>query len=155
MYNLETAFDSPKIPLEPVLAIINGDHLEPLCLDGFPNDNVRGLSTLCSRIASLITNGSMASEAMAQAFNERFGDGPVAMRLKNEAVATGMRPTARAGHAGAPVETPSHYEKHRETIEQIHRQNGSNVAATEAALQQQGIQCSRRWLAVFLKQWGL
>lgn len=49
----------------------------------------------------------------------------------------------------------SHYENHRKEIIAAFKRCKGNISATERLLRQQGFKCSRRWLGVFVKKWGL
>jgi hypothetical protein len=121
-----------------VMALLGGDHYEALCLDGFETDNVRGLVDLADRLATRIAAGADASRAVTEVFGKRFGDGPVARR-----------------HEKSADDGSSRYEANKAVIIDAYRESGENLTATERALKERGIRCSRRWLAVFLERWGV
>lgn len=121
-----------------VSPLLGGDHFEALCLDGFETDNVRGLVDLADRLATRITAGVDTSRAVIEVFGKRFGDGPVAQR-----------------HGKSKDDGSSRYEANKELIIAAYRESGNNLTATERMLKERGLRCSRRWLAVFLKRWGV
>jgi len=121
------------------LACLSGDHYEALCLDRFERANIRGLADVTDRIMTRIRAGSKPEEAVTAVFNDRFRDGPVALRYAH---------TPRTN-------TLSHYERNKEIIIAACRECGGNLSATERLLESRKIHCSRRWLMVYLDKWGV
>ncbi|MBN2803364.1 MAG: sigma 54-interacting transcriptional regulator [Deltaproteobacteria bacterium] len=113
------------------------DHFETMCIDGFPDDNVRGIIDLADKICVSIAAGKEPQKALQTVFRNRFGNSPVAARLSvNDDTGS------------------SHYDKNKNLILNIYH-NNNNISETEKLLKQQGIRCSHRWLSHYLKQWNL
>jgi hypothetical protein len=111
-----------------------------MCLDGFEKDNVRGLIDLSDRLTTRIDVGVEPLRAILDIFNKRFGDSVVVARQQQDNT---QKPTRG-----------SHYETHREQIIAAFHENKGVLTATERMLNARGIRCSRRWLSVYLKNWG-
>ncbi len=135
---LDAALGKHGIDAAGVRALLGGDHFEALCLDGFADENVRGLVDLADRLATRIVAGAPPDRAVMDLFGRRFGQGPVARRNSDE-----------GGRGGS-----SRYEQNKDVIIAAFRECG-NLAATERLLKSRGLRCSRRWLAVFLEKWGV
>jgi MoxR-like ATPase len=123
-----------------VVRLLGGDHYEALCLDGFENENVRGIIDVADRLVTRIAAGSSPSDALVTVFSERFAEGKVAERY------------SATGHDGRSA---SHYEQHREIITAVFLECRGNLSAMERALNDRGIRCTRRWLGIFADKWGL
>ncbi len=121
-----------------VCSLLEADHYEALCLDGFAAQNIRGLVDLADRIATRVSRGSSPLKAVEAVFGDKYGDGPVARR-------------------GAPSKTrgPLHYEENRDLIVAAYRESNGNLSAAERLLKSRGLSCSRRWLAKYLEKWGV
>ncbi len=136
---LERALGHHGVGKDEVIPILSGDHYETLMLDGFKENNVRGLIDLADRIATRIEAGTEPKKAVTSIFTEQFSSGPVAAR-----------------QSGAPPSSEnSHYDIHKKEIVAAYTECDGNLSATERLLQSQGIKCSRRWLRTYLKRWGL
>ncbi len=120
--------------------LLGGDHYEALCLDGFENDNVRGLIDLADRLVTRIAAGIAAEEALVTVFSNRFSNGQVAKRYESE---------------GKDNRSTSHYEQNRDIITAVFLECRGNLSAMERALNERGIKCTRRWLGIFADKWGL
>ncbi len=129
-----------KVLKEKVFSLLSGDHYEALCLDGFSKENVRGLVDLADRITTRIASGIDPTEAITTIFTEQFGHGQVARRYAKE---------------NEPSSNASRYEKNKEIIIAAYKQNRGNLSSTERLLRSRGIRCSRRWLAIWVKRWGV
>ncbi len=146
-----------NIPESSVLLCLKGEHYELLCLDGFENDNVRGLIDIADRIATKIAAGTTAHDAVSAVFVERYPTAkkpgiyrtqemyPIPLPAANEAT---IEETDDAGAS-------STYEKFKDVIIATYRDREENISATMRVLNARGIPCSRRWLAVYLQKWGL
>ena len=141
------------IPLMSVLPCLKGDHYALLCQDAFPADNVRGLIDLADRISTKIASDTSPAEAVAKIFSKRFNK---------------KKPQTRAGTPPAAPLVPSQplveptddaanstYDKYKDVIIATYKDREENISATMRALNARGISCSRRWLSVYLKRWGL
>lgn len=153
---LTASLSRQEIPLAEVLPILRGDHFEVLCLDRFPKDNVRGLIDLSDRLATRMAAGTDIREALSSIFSERFADGKVARRYAGGVITTpspGTRPVAEK--PTRKRRRSSHYLAHKEIIIAAFRKCQGNLSAAERLLTSQGFRCSRRWLGIYLKEWGV
>ncbi|MCP4679383.1 MAG: FHA domain-containing protein [Deltaproteobacteria bacterium] len=123
-----------------ILEALNTDHYEELMLDGFSDENVRGLLNIADRIVTRLAAGTPPSKAADSVFEERF---PTSSIRK------------RDGQVIKKDETASHYEQNKSMIIGVFRESGGNVSATERLLRSNGFSCSRRWLRTYLKRWGV
>ncbi len=147
---------------EGVMSELGADHYEAMCIDGFERSNVRGILDLADRLVSKLVTGVAPKRAVGMVFGERFGQGPVALRR------SGSLPSAPASlpapHSQATEPMPvmdtaigsdSHYEVYKDKIVTAYRQCDGNLTATERMLRSGGIPCTRRWLGIYLKKWGV
>lgn len=119
-------------------AALTPDHLEALCLADLSGRNVRALESAASEIVARCTSlGDAPVDAVGRVFGDRFADSPVVRRTRPHAP------------------TDSHYEEHRREIVAAFEASGGKLGATVKALQGQGLRFSRRWLAEYLRRWGL
>lgn len=150
------------LPPEPVISHIGADHYEAMCIDGFQTSNVRGILDLADRLVSKLVTGVEPKRAVGIVFGERFGQGPVALRR------SGTLPSASASVPVSPyqatdpmpvmdteVGNDSHYEVYKDKIVTAYQQCDGNLTATERMLRSGGIPCTRRWLGIYLKKWGV
>ncbi|MCP4678446.1 MAG: FHA domain-containing protein [Deltaproteobacteria bacterium] len=133
---LTKTFESYGLNVDQVSPLLEADHFEALCLDGFAAENIRGLVDLADRIATRITRGTTPLRTIEAVFGGKYGDGPVSKR-------------------GAPNKTkgPRHYEDNRDLIIAAYRECNGNLSAAERLLKSRGLSCSRRWLAKYLDKW--
>lgn len=126
-------------PAEPLESSLGADHFEALCLEDHEGTNVRDLEALAHElVARLLASGGDAEGALRQSFGERYGDSAVARR---------------AGTAPRPP--GSLYETNRDRIIAAYWAARANLSETERALRAEGILVNRKWLAEFLKRWGV
>ncbi len=141
---------------EAVFRQLGADHFEAMCLDGFAATNVRGILDLVDRLVAKMVTGIPPKEAVAVVFQQRFGNGPVATR---HATNKTSQPATPMGDVDTPAagngDVGSHYEVYRKQIEIAFEQCRGNLTATERMLRSSGIRCSRRWLGIYTKKWGL
>ncbi|MCP4601740.1 MAG: FHA domain-containing protein [Proteobacteria bacterium] len=150
-----------KLNSEEIMPCIRGEYYETLCLDGFPNDNVRGVKDLADRIATRIAKGSKPAKAMADIFIDRFGirvpidQEPPAIATVDELIQSPSK-TNEAKQVPEVEEDESLvsiYEKHKALILSTYEDREKNISATERLLKNKGIKCSRRWLKIYLDKW--
>ena len=135
---LGEALSRRNIPPETVVPLLSGDHFESLCLENYEQGNVRLLRDLADRLVTRLTMEHEPLRAVADVFGERFQGGPVVRRT-----------------LGSQKEAPtSRYLRHKTLIIDTFRACNANTAATERALKEKGFSCSRRWLSIFLEDWG-
>ncbi|MCP4603518.1 MAG: FHA domain-containing protein [Proteobacteria bacterium] len=144
-------FDLDSSQVERVLTV---DHFELLCLDGFPNNNVRGLEDLVDRIATYLKTGLNPDGAVDKVFQERFASSPIANRYRDRPDNNTCLPDEKQDSKKVPKQE-SHYEQHKEIIIEIFTKCQGNLAATERMLHERGIPSSRRWLTAYIDRWGL
>jgi hypothetical protein len=155
---LTAALSANHLSVAPVLSLFGGDHFEAMCLDGFVSGNVRGILDLTDRLVSKMVTGIVPKEAVASVFVERFGTGPVSARYTNRPVPATPQPRMDAAPPDKISDVggeSSHYELHRAEITEAFMQCEGNLSATERMLKSAGIRCTRRWIGVFAKKWGL
>lgn len=166
---LEKTFSRHDLDMGPLKSVLEADHYEAMCLDGFPRDNVRGVADVVNRLSIGMAQGETPVKCVQTVFKERFQDGPVAARHGGPVAARHGGPVA-ARYSGGQVSpaappspqraegdnrVPSPYEQNKDLIiETIHQCNG-NVSAAEKILREQGVPCSYHWLKVFLDKWGV
>ncbi len=144
-----------------ISAIIGTDHVEAMCLDGFETSNVRGILDLVDRLISKMVTGISPKTTVATVFAERFGHGPVTKRHLKEIpqVASAENESSNlvaTQPAAAPTdENASHYDIYKDQIVTAYHQCDGNLTATERLLRSAGIRCTRRWLGIYTKKWGL
>ena len=129
-----------------VLPVLAGDHFEALMLDGFARENVRGLLDLADRVATKISSGVAPREAIMGVFAESFEQSAVVRRHRGALDQNGDAP---------PPDSSSQYEGNKEAIVKAFHKCSGNVSAMTRQLREQGITCSRRWISVYVKRWGL
>ena len=164
----QSALSHRKIVIENLDKCVETDHYEALCLDGFETNNIRGIVDLVDRLVTGINLCGFPAKTINQIFQKRFADGPVSRSRnavgKQLSASVGESPgTLSVGSTAALAQATrargavgaSHYETHKQLIIDTYQQSGQNLTATEAALKEQGISCSRRWLSVFLDSWGV
>ena len=135
---LKNATASRGQSADELLMHLSGDHFESLCLADYDFGNIRILRDLADRLVTRSVVEGDPAAAAAAVFGERFQDGPVVRRTSSEERETNS----------------SRYFQHKSLIIETFRQCNCNVAATERALKSTGFSCSRRWLALFLEDWG-
>ena len=136
---LRAAAAANGIGAEPLLGAVGADHHEALCLADFSDRNVRALQSLASEIVARVrTANEPPEDAARRVFGERLSDSPV----------------ARRGAVGTD-DASSHYERNRDRIVRAFHAARGNLSETERALKSEGLRVSRRWLAEFLRRWGV
>lgn len=128
----------------PVLASMNAEHYESMCLDGFPTDNVRGLLDLADRIVVKAAAGVDPARIIDEVLGERLS------RLTESIPSAPMVSPDRHKTSAS-----SAYILHKDEIIATYERHGRNMAATERVLHDRGIRTSRRWLGIYLKRWGV
>ncbi len=140
---LERALAKHQVDAEGIKQAINADHFEALCLDGFADDNVRGIDQLVNRLVAKVAAGDPPKSTVVQLFSERFAAGPVARRYQ------------ASQKSQPPNKSNSNYEANKSLIIEIFRQCEGSITATKKVLDERGVACSRRWLSIFLDRWGV
>ncbi len=149
-----------------IMDILDGDHYEALCLDGFEMDNVRGLVDLTDKIVTAIKAGAKPDLAVAQVFAERVEDKSLAKRGDvfhvraddddfDTKVQRAMDTYPNMNKSISSDPEYSEYNKNKNLIIDVFHKCHGNIAATARCLQAEGIRCSERWLSEYLDRWGI
>jgi hypothetical protein len=77
LHVLSAALSRVGLNMAEVSSFLCADHFESLCLDGFVQNNTRGLISLAGEIAGEIAAGTTAGAAIEMVFKRRYADGPV------------------------------------------------------------------------------
>lgn len=139
--------------LEPEMAeelngVLRAKHLERMCLHDYRRGNVRELVHLAKIAAARIDEGTPAEDALEETLDEIFGP-PSLPRIQNSQNWN----AGKAAHREAVSQ--STYEENKATILAAYEEVGGNLSRMVNRLGEQGIDCSRRWLAIYLDRWGL
>lgn len=136
LHALGVAAAAAGVDAAPFVAELGADHFEALCLADWTDRNVRGLASLAAEtIAAAGSPGGSPASAVRAVLSAR------------------LRPAART--KPVPDGSSSLYEKNRERIVAAWQASGGNLTRTEQALRSEGLAVNRRWLAEFLRRWGL
>ena len=125
-------------------------HYEAMCLDGFGENNVRGIIDIADRIASMLSSGYPAGQAVGDVFSERFGRGPVGRRQEKRRARLPLSLFKRASRD--EDQSSSKYESNKQRIIAAYLECNGNLSATERVLKSDGIHCNRKWLGYFIKE---
>lgn len=150
--------ESTKVALR---SIIDVDHYEMMCIDGFPSDNVRGIIDLCDRIAGRLVMGALPAEAVDDVFSSRFAASPVYLRLsspedlargENFETAATSEPTAEATSYKGKL-----YRANRALIIELYRKRAKgNISALSRILATEyRLNTTRHSLTIYLQKWGI
>jgi DNA-binding NtrC family response regulator len=137
LHALAGAAAAAGVDAAPFVAELGADHFEALCLEDWTGRNVRGLASLATEMIAAADTASPESPATAV----------------RSVLAARLRPAARARVAADA--SSSLYERNRERIVAAWQASGGNLTRTEQALRTEGLAVNRRWLAEFLRRWGL
>ncbi len=144
---LEKALERTGSPAGPVLSLLTASHYESLMLDGFKEDNVRGLIDIADRIATRIASGTEPSEAIFEIFSERY---------KTEYPSFEEAEYDEMGKATAEIRRPvDATEDIYMIVEDAYHNHGGNVSAIERELREKGINYSRRKISRILDKIAL
>jgi MoxR-like ATPase len=135
------ADESAKLGLDatPLMSELRADYFEALCLAGYAGRNVRLLQEVAAELLAAWRLSTGAPEhALRDVFARRFDDSPVVLR-----------------HLPAETTDDSHYEQYRIRILAAYQAAQGNLSETERALKAEGLRVNRRWLAIFLRKWGI
>ncbi len=157
-----------------IVGLLDADHYEELCLDGFDDDNVRGLIDLADKLVTYIVSGKSPADAILKVFDdERFGDlydeqeesvrghdTPVAARHLPSQV---ERPLADNSGDGSPARSrastegaASEYELNKDKIVDAYIRSEGNISGTQRLLHEEHkLSLSRRYLTKYARQWKL
>ncbi len=128
----------------PLLASMNAEHYELMCLDGFPTDNVRGLLDLADRIVVKAPSSAAPARIIDEVLRDRLSRQTESVPSAPMEAPEGEQPTASSA-----------YIRCKDEIIATYRRCDRNMAATERVLHDRGIRTSRRWLGIYLKRWAV
>lgn len=131
---LGRAAAAAAVPLAPIEAALGPDAYEALCLADWSGRNVRGLEELAAEL--------VAASADEETVRRLLADRLASVVAERRASAADAEPT-------------SLYERHRDRIVAVFGETGGNLTRMEKTLREEGIQVNRRWLADYLRRWGL
>ncbi len=157
-YVLKVKLGTFDINKSAVLPILKGEHYELLMLDGFTGDNVRGLIDIADRIATKVAGNVPPSKAITAVFTDRFAgktEHDIPTPDKRFDVVPAEASVYDTVDSSINAQTASAYERHKDLIVAVYRDREENISATMRVLNTRGISCSRRWLSVYLKKWGV
>ncbi len=129
------------------------DHYESLMLDGFKDQNVRGLIDLADRIASCIADGEEPAAAIHRVFSERYARDPQDYRFKPEEQRQ-KEADMRETRQDIPLDYTAPTDE-GSILGQAFRKHGANVSAIKRELDQHGITRSRSKIAGLMDKFGL
>ncbi|MDJ0765120.1 MAG: sigma 54-interacting transcriptional regulator [Myxococcota bacterium] len=180
---LDRAFCRQGQAIDAGILPLNGEHFEVMCLHGFPNRNIRGLVDLADRLVTSVVAGRQPIEAINEVFAERFAVHPKPQddasqsvhALPDKAIIGGTRDnllntsTALAEEKDSVDTQPQHqqpekapkrtksnrYELNKPLIIETFQRSNFSLIETKDNLQKQGIECSQRWLSIYLERWGV
>lgn len=139
LHALERAAAKAGTAPAPLAAELGADHFEALCLEDWTDKNVRGLESLAAElVAADAAAGGAPRETVRSVFAAR------------------LRPAARTKPVAADAAgSGSLYERNRERIVAAWQASDGNLTRTEQTLRAEGLAVNRRWLAEFLRRWGI
>ncbi len=144
---LTKALERTGSPAGPVLLLLTASHYESLMLDGFKEDNVRGLMDIADRIATRIASGTEPSEAIFEIFSERY---------KSEYPSFDRTPDGETGKVTEEIRRPASVtEDIYMIVEDAYRNHAGNVSAIERHLRDNGIHYSRRRISGIMDELNL
>jgi DNA-binding NtrC family response regulator len=127
----------PAEVVDVVLAQLGAAMVERLCLHDYRWGNVREL------------------EELAAVVGARLGEGEAPDRALRETIDALIDPPAGAPPDAAAPPSRSAYEARRAEIVAAYAEAGGNLKQLESTLRARGLDCNRRWLAIFLERWGV
>ncbi len=144
---LEQAIKKAGLPVMPFDEALSEDHYESLMLDGFKEDNVRGLDDLADRIVSKVKTGATLAEATGEIFSRRY----------HTEFMPDIRPeTGVAGQVTGEIPRPSStLNDEQQNVHDAYKQVSGNVSAIERLLRDKGIDYSRRRISGIMDQLDL
>ena len=149
---LARALERQGLRRERVIPFIDTDVYETLCLNQFPNDNVRGLIDLADRLATRIAEGTAVSTAISSVLFDRFGNDYIKFRRPKPSP-SGERTTG--SFPAVPSDGGPKFEFYKMEIIHTYYECAGNICETVRMLKKHGIHCSRQGLARYLDKWGV
>ena len=145
-YYLRQTAERSRLDPEAVQKGVRTGHLEALCLLPFHHRNVRALIQIAETMTAqlMVERKRDPREVLSRLLADRFPDNPVVQRVNHR---TPLSPDA--------ADPKSHYEAHRARILAEYHATGGNLSAMERNLKREGLRTTRRWLAEYLKRWGV
>ncbi len=147
---------------EDVLRVVDVDHYEMMCLDGFVQENVRGIIDLCDRIAVRISLGEKPTITVDKVFAERFSSSPVYIRAnKSEGSCSSIFNEKKNGLSKEGIDATElrckPYNANRELIIDVFTKRARyNVSSASRILEQEyRINTTRQTLSAYLVKWGI
>jgi DNA-binding NtrC family response regulator len=148
-YHLERALKQVRVVADPIIDMFSMFHYETLILDGFSDDNVKGLIDFAGDIAARVNSGTEPDTAIKEAFSKRYGTVYPTASLTDSNIVKVQRDTMEIKR---PYKLP--LDRYL-TIEDSYRRHDGNVSAMERDLRNQGFKYSRQGLAKILDSMNL
>lgn len=139
------ACDKAGLPSIRILKAVGTDECESLCLKNWTGVNVRGLSKLVNAVVADVLAGDSPENAVCVNFLIHMS------RNKTYSPSDELNEIRKVPCQKAR----SKFERHRNVIEAIYREQNGNIAATARELHKVGITLSNRWLSVYVKKWDI
>lgn len=137
LHALRRAAKDASFAPEPLEAALGAEVFEALCLADWSERNVRGLQLLAAEVVAAVVSAADPAAEARRVLAERLG------------ATDARRQPADAASSSSP------YERHRERIVAAWQSSGGNLTKTEQVLREEGVPVNRRWLAEFLRRWGV
>jgi DNA-binding NtrC family response regulator len=148
-YHLARALKQVRVAADPIINMFSMFHYETLILDGFSDDNVKGLTGFADDIAARIDSGTEPGDAIKQTFSKRYGTVYPTATLTDSNIIQVQRDTME-------IKRPCNIPLDRYlTIEDSYRRHDGNVSAMERDLRKQGFKYTRQALAKILDSMNL
>ncbi len=167
---LIAAIEKKKLDKKKVLQCLRTRQYEILMLEGFPEDNVRGLADLADRIVTRIQAGTEPRTAVKAVFAERF---PTTKKNSTRSAAdfTSLQANKMVSKRSTRPDTEevvedvvetvsapsvrSRYDDNKDLILAVYSESGCVINTTCRILKERGVKVNPRWLSVFLDKWGV
>jgi transcriptional regulator with AAA-type ATPase domain len=144
---LQAELIETRVGLPRAEELLSEVHFQALMVDGFSDDNVRGLTDLADRICSRIAAGDQPQVAIAEVFTGRFKGN---FRVQSRPDEGTCRPiTIEAMH---PVKART---AEQALVEEAYYTHGGGVEAIERVLRAKGVDFSQKRIAKILDELGL
>jgi hypothetical protein len=148
-HHLHNALAQKGVTVRAIRDLFSMYHYETLILDGFTEDNVKGIVDFTGEISGRIDSGADPADAIKDAFSKRYGTVyPFPSRPDSDVVKV-QRDTMEIP---LPLDIP--LDRYL-VIEDTYRRYDGNVSAMERDLREQGFKYSRQALAKILDSMNL
>ncbi len=151
---LKKKLEQYDISAQSVMPHLHGEHYALMCQHGFQTYNVRGLRQVADIIATRIFAGTPPDKSINEVFAQQFGKFVSSRKVLPNTTSPPRAPTALSDDL-PQVEGNSWYEQNKELIIATYLDRDGNCSSTTRALKAQGGACSRKFISIYLKKWGV